>query len=167
MDPNVTLNPLLLAMLAAGLGGSLGWVGLFQQRTVSAIAHAGLAVAAATLAEELAALQSSALLRVGPDHAMTTVIVCVCLLGATITLRGRAGAGFRIAAASLLMVAGLVGLLVGSQEPALAIGATLVAIVALAAPEPTVVAIPRTRARSVRVTVAPHSSPRLPSPTSH
>ena len=167
MDPNVSLTPPVVVMLAAALGGALGWVGLFRRRTVSAITHAGLAVAAAMLAEELVAQRALALLRVGPDHVMTTVIVCVGLLGATIALRNRAGVAFQGAAAALLMVAGLVGLLVGSQEPGLAIGAALIAVVALAAPEPPVTVIPVPRRSSVRVTGAPHSSPRLPSPTSH
>jgi hypothetical protein len=141
-------------------------VGRFRRRTLSAIAHAGLAVAAATLAGEAASLQSWSPLGVGPDHAMTTVIVGVGLLGAAIALRGRAGTGFLIAATALLLLAALVGLLAGSREPGLAMGATLVAIVALAAPEPPVAVVPESRRGGVRVTVAPHSSRRLPSPTS-
>jgi hypothetical protein len=162
MDQTITLAPAFAAMLAAGLGAALGWVGLFQRRAVGVLAHAGLAIAIATSMGGAVSLRAWALSRLGPDHAMTTVIAGVCLLGATIALRNRPGLARLFAAAASVLFTALVAMLAGSGEPELAIGAALVALVALAAPDPPVVALPRSRAGGVSVNVPQHSSARLP-----
>jgi uncharacterized membrane protein YhiD involved in acid resistance len=95
---------------------------------------------------------------------MTAVIAGVGLLGAATALRRRAGLGRRVGAGALLAFTALVGLLAGSAEPVLAIGAAAVAFMTLAAPEPPVPVIVRQpkRAGRVTVTVPQHSSLRLP-----
>ena len=130
-----------------------------------------IGVSCALLAALLAAsvggvvsVQAWTLPRIGPDQVMTAVIVGVCLLGTATTLRRRTGSARRVAAAALLLFTGLVGLLAGSTEPVLAIGATVVAVMTLVAPEPPVIVRPRTRPGRARgtVTVPQHSSLRLP-----
>ena len=161
MDPNISVTPAFAALLAACLGAALGWASLARKWPAAALAHAGVAAAIAMSVDGAMTLRVWALARLGPDHAMSTVIVGVCLVGVTIALRGRQGAARTIAAGASLLFTALVALLAGSQEPVLATGAALVAIVALAAPDPPVVALPRSRGR-MRVSVPQHSSPRLP-----
>jgi hypothetical protein len=67
-----------------------------------------------------------------------------------------------VAAGALMAFTALVGLLAGSAEPVLAIGAAVVAFVTLAAPEPPVTAQSPSRAGRVTITVPQHSSLRLP-----
>jgi hypothetical protein len=161
MDQNIALTPASAALLAACLGAALGWASLARKRPAAAL-HAGVAAAIAMSVDGAMTLRVWALSRLGSDHAMSTVIVGVCLMGVTIALRGRPGAARAIAAGASLLFTALVALLAGSQEPALATGAALVAIVALAAPDPPVVALPRSRSGRMRVNVPQHSSPRLP-----
>ena len=167
MDQNITLGPAFAALLAAGLGAALGWVGLFQRRALGAVLHAGLAAVIAASVGGAVSLQGWALSRLDSEHAMSTVIVGVALLGVTIALRARSGVARRVAAVASLLFTALVALLAGGSEPALAAGAALVAILALVAPDPPIVVLPRTRKGRMAVTVGQRSSPRLPSPTSH
>ena len=163
MDQNITLTPAFAALLAAGLGAALGWASFAWKRPAVALAHAGAAAAIAMSVDgAMTPLRVWALSALGPDHAMSSVIAGVCLVGVTIALRGRSGAARAIAAGASLLFTALVALLAGSQEPVLATGAALVAFVALAAPDPPVVALPRPRAGRMTVSVPQHSSPRLP-----
>ena len=162
MDQNIALTPASAALLAACLGAALGWASLARKRPAAAVAHAGVAAAIAMSVDGATTLRVWALSRLGSDHAMSTVIVGVCLVGLTITLRGGSARVRAIAAGASLLFTALVALLAGSQEPALATGAALVAIVALAAPDPPVVALPRSRSGRMGVSVPQHSSPRLP-----
>jgi hypothetical protein len=161
MDQNIALTPAFAVLLAACLGAALGWVSVAPRRPAAVLAHVGVAAAIAMSVGGAMTLRVWALSRLGSDHAMSTVIAGVCLVGVTIALRGRPSAARAIAAGASLLFTALVALLAGSQEPALATGAALVAIIALAAPDPPVVALPRSR-RRMRVSVPQHSSPRLP-----
>jgi uncharacterized membrane protein YhiD involved in acid resistance len=164
MEPNITFSPSVSSMVAAVLGAALGWVGVSDRRAIGVAAHALLAALVAASVGGVVSVQAWTLPRIGPDHVMTAVIVGVCLLGTATTLRRRTAPARRVAAAALLLFTGLVGLLAGSTEPVLAIGATVVAVMTLVAPEPPVIVRPRTRAGRARatVTVPQHSSLRLP-----
>src|SRR5262245_39879701 len=164
MEPNITFSPSVSSMVAAVLGAALGWVGVSDRRAIGVAVHAVLAALVAASVGGVVSVQAWTLPRIGPDHVMTAVIVGVCLLGTATTLRRRTGSGRRVAAAALLLFTGLVGLLAGSTDPVLAIGATVVAVMTLVAPEPPVIVRPGTRAGRTRatVTVPQHSSLRLP-----
>jgi hypothetical protein len=88
MDQNIALTPAFAALLAACLGAALGWASLARKRPEAALAHAGVAAAIAMAVDGAMTLRVWALSRLGSDHAMSTVIVGVCLVGVTIALRG-------------------------------------------------------------------------------
>jgi uncharacterized membrane protein YhiD involved in acid resistance len=163
MEHTLNLGPALSTLVAAALGAALGWVGLFARRALGVAAHAVLAAFVAASVGGIVSFEAWALPRIGPDpdHVLTTVIAGICLLGAATALRRRTDTARRVAAAALLSFTALVGLLAGSTETLLAIGATAVALVTLEAPDPTAIARPRSRG-SARVTLPQHSSPRLP-----
>ncbi|HEX7778273.1 MAG TPA: hypothetical protein VF424_03485, partial [Vicinamibacterales bacterium] len=148
----------------AVLGAALGWVGVSDRRAMGVAVHALLAALVAASVGGVVSVQVWTVPRIGPDHVMTAVIVGMCLLGTITTLRRRTESARRVAAAALWLFTGLVGLLAGSTEPVLAIGATVVAVMTLVAPEPPVIVRPRSSAGRVRaqVTVPQHSSLRLP-----
>jgi hypothetical protein len=162
MDQILLLSPLTAAILAAGLGAGLGWVAPLHRRTVAVLAHGLAAAIAAASVRGVASVQAWTLPAVPPDHVMGVVIAELCLLGMTTALRRRAGWQRQAASAALLGFTLMVGLLSGSGEPALATGAAIVGIVALAAPDPPLVIPSRTRVPRVPVSVPRHSSPRLP-----
>ncbi len=140
MEQNLSnLAPISAAILAAMLGGLLGWVGPFRRRLVGLVGHSVLAAAIAMSVSGAVSLDAWPLPPIARDHAMGAVIAGVCLLGATTTLRRRNGLARRLAASASLLFTALVASLVGSQEPMLAIGAAAVAFVALVAPDPPVV----------------------------
>lgn len=145
MEQSINYGPALSTLLAAGLGGAVGWVGVPDRRAVGVAVHGLLAALVAASVGGFVSIQAWALPRLGPDHVMAAVIVGVCLLGTATTLRRRAESVRRVASAALLLFTALVGLLAGSTEPILAIGAAAVAFVTLAAPEPPVIAPQRTR----------------------
>jgi hypothetical protein len=164
MESNLAFTPSVSSMVAAVLGAALGWVGVSDRRAIGVAVHALLAALVAASVGGVFSVQAGTVPRIGPDHVMAAVIVGVCLLGTATTMRRRTGSARRVAAAALLMFTALVGLLAGSTEPVLAIGASVVAVMTLVAPEPPVVVRPRTRAGRVgaQVTVPQHSSLRLP-----
>ena len=164
MEPNLIFSPSVSSLVAAVLGAALGWVGVSDRRAMGVAVHALLAALVAASVGGVVSVQVWTVPRIGPDHVMTAVIVGVCLLGTITTLRRRKESARRVAAAALWLFTGLVGLLAGSTEPVLAIGATVVAVMTLVAPEPPVIVRPRSSAGRVRaqVTVPQHSSLRLP-----
>jgi uncharacterized membrane protein YhiD involved in acid resistance len=161
------LSPLTGVLLAAALGAALGWVGPFRRKAIGLAAHGALAAVASLYARH--AGSTYALPPVEPDHVMGIVIASVCLLGATTTFRFRSGFAQSLASSASLLFTALIGLLAGSSELALALGAAVVALVALAAPEPVSEPAPRalraqrvpTRVPRVSVTMQ-NSSLRLP-----
>jgi uncharacterized membrane protein YhiD involved in acid resistance len=164
------LSPLIGVLLAAALGAALGWVGPFRRKAFGLAAHSALAAVASLYAQHSGS--TYALPPVEPNHVMGIVIASVCLLGATTTFRFRSGFAQSLASSASLLLTALIGLLVGSSELALALGAALVALVALGAPEPVSGRVQRTerlrradrlptRVPHVSVTM-PNSSLRLP-----
>jgi uncharacterized membrane protein YhiD involved in acid resistance len=168
------LSPLAAVLLAAGLGAGLGWVGPFRRKAIGLAAHSALAAAASLYARHAGSTYALALPVVEPNHVMGIVIAGVCLLGATTAFRFRNGFAQGLASSASLLFTALIGLLAGSGELALALGAAVVALVALAAPEPVAGPVPPTRLQPVprphrapggmaRVSVTvPNSSLRLP-----
>jgi uncharacterized membrane protein YhiD involved in acid resistance len=163
MEYNISLGPAFSTLVASALGGALGWVGLFDRRALGVVTHAGLAACVAASVGGILSVGAWSLPRIGPepDHVMAAVIAGLCLLGTATALRRRAETARRVAAGALLSFTALVGLLAGSTETLLAIGAAAVAFMTLGAPEPPVVARPP-RGSQVRVTLPQHSSLRLP-----
>jgi uncharacterized membrane protein YhiD involved in acid resistance len=163
MENSISLGPAFSTLVAAALGGALGRVGLFERRALGVVTHALLAAFVAASVGGMLPVGAWALPRIGPDpdHVMTAVIAGMCLLGTATALRRRAETPPRVAAGALLSFTALVGLLAGSTETLLAMGATAVAFMTLGAPEPPVLARPP-RSSGVGVTLPQHSSLRLP-----
>jgi hypothetical protein len=162
MDQMLHLTPPIAAGLAALLGAALGYVAPFQRRTLALVAHSLLAAIAATSVRGAASVHAWTLPRIEPDYVMGVVIAALCLVGVTTTFRARAGLLRHLASSALLVFTGVVGLLAGSGEAALAAGAAAVAFLALVAPDPPVVVQERAQTGRVAVSVPQHSSPRLP-----
>jgi hypothetical protein len=162
MDQLLQITPPIAAGLAATLEAALGLVAPFERRSVALVAHSGLAAIGAASVGSAASAHVWTLPGIEPDHAMAVVIAGLCLVGATTALRRRQGLARRLASAALLVFTAVVGLLAGSGETALAIGAALVAVLALVAPDPPIVLRHRSRSPGVAVSVPQHSSPRLP-----
>jgi uncharacterized membrane protein YhiD involved in acid resistance len=145
----------------------LGWVGPIRRRTVGLAAHSFLAAVASLYAQQAGSTYAASLPPVEPNHVMGIVIAAVCLLGAATTFRFRGGLARSLASSASLLFTALIGLLAGSGELPLALGAAAVALTALAAPEPPALPVePVTRRlrRDAPVNVtAPNSSLRLPS----
>ena len=148
--------PLVAVLLAAALGAALGWVGPLRRKAIGLGAHSALAAAASLYGQHAGSRYALALPPVEPNHVMGIVIAGVCLLGATTAFRFRNGFAQGLASSASLLFTTLIGLLAGSGELALALGAAVVALVALGAPEPVAGPVPRARPRAVP---RPHRAP--------
>lgn len=161
------VSPATAVLVAAAVGAALGWVGPIRRRTVGLAAHSLLAALASLYAQQAGSTYAASLPPVEPNHVMGIVIAAVCLLGAATTFRFRGGLARSLASSASLLFTALIGLLAGSGELPLALGAAAVALTALAAPEPPARPVERVTRRlrrdaPVNVT-APNSSLRLPS----